>query len=468
MRLLLDLITSLSGEELSKLESLRLRGKQASVMHLVTQLRTSGRSATESEIAGLGLSRSHLYEISSVVLTKCYGLLVPGGGIELLEFLTYKNCSLQFNQELRKQRKQYMPGGGAGARSFYFTAFELLNRFTYNLIDTELIDEYGKLYESCEGISAEDSLAIAARKLQTRQARILSEGKNFTADRIGVLEEFTALERSAKTSAHPYLCYWVYSGLAWYWQHLGLRAERTLEYIQLALPYASKLQGYIFRDTAVEMQLRHADALFITGDTQRSHETFEKIYASLRPDHALMRRNYFLFRYLEVLIYNGRYDKAEQILRTHFEPQFTQHRTTASATAATLFAIMYLLSGDFPKAKEYLDIGMELNAKINFTLYNEVRNRYVEAAYYYLTGDWDYTLELSNRALQYLRSKHIGLHKHPFGYYFKIIESSVSYYSEGEPFWHKFEDKYKMLNTPAEGLFGKLMVKIRQTPKAKK
>lgn len=468
MRLLLNLITALNEDEAAKLSALKLRGKQQAVMDLVFSKRDSGIEPTGEEIARLELSNSHLYEISSVVLGKCHHILVPEGGIPLLEFLTYKNVHLQFNQELRRQKKKVELKKGKEAENFYLTGFELLHRFTYSLRDTDLMAEYGKLYlSSKKDATAEDELAVEARMLQAKQSSIISEGKNFNVDKSQVLEKLNELERIAKNSSHPYLCYSVYSGLAWYWHHLGSKPDRSLHYLQLALPYSTKLEGYIFRDVALEMQLRLADAYFITGGTQEAHEIFEKTYASLRPDHMLWRRNYYLFRYLEVLIFNERYSRAEKILQKHFEPQFRLRRTTASATAATLFAVLYMLSGDYVKAKHYLDIGIELNVKTNFTLYNEVRNRYVEAAYYYLTGDWDYTLELTNRGLQYLRSRHIGLNKHIFGYYFKIIEASVRFYSQGIPFWHKFEEKYKLLTSPAEGLFGKLIQKIRTSPKAK-
>ncbi len=468
MRLLLNLITALTDDEAAKLSALKLRGKQLAVMDLVLSKRKSGIEPTAEEVTHLELSSSHLYEISSVVLGKCNHILVPEGGIPLLEFLTYKNAHVQFNQELRKQRKTIALKRGKEAEIFYLSAFELLQRFTFNLRDPELIAEYGKLYlDSKKDASPEDELAIDARIMQTKQSSIISEGKNFLTDKKLILEKFTTLERIAKNSAHPYLCYSVYSGLAWYWQHIATKPDKYLHYLQLALPYSLKLDGYIFRDAALEMRLRLADAHFGMGSTQEAYEIFEKTYSTIRPDHMLWRRNYYLFRYLEVLIYNERYSRAEKILQEHFEPQFKLRPTSTSATAATLFSILYLLSGDYSKAKHYLDIGIEMNGKTNFTLYNEVRNRYVETAYYYLTGDWDYTMELASRGMQYLRSRHIGLNKHLFGYNFKVIEASVKFYSQGLPFWHKFEEKYKLLIMPAEGLLGKLLKKIRTTPRAK-
>ena len=336
------------------------------------------------------------------------------------------------------------------------------------MVDRDLIVEYGKLYLSAKkDATVEDGLAIEARMLHSRQTAILSEGKNYGKEQEQVFEKFSELEKIARRSGHAYFCYSVYSGLSWYWHHLAGKPDKSLEYLKLAMPHALKLDEYVFRDTPVEMQFRLADAHFMMGGTQEAYEIFERTYSSLRADHTLWRRNYFLFRYLEVLIYNGKYARAELILKERFEPLLKLRPTTGSATAATLFALLYLLTEDYPKAKHYLDIGISLNTKANFTLYNEVRNRYVEALYYYFIGDWEYTMTLTHRALQYLRDKHIGLKNHIFGYYFKIIEASIENHSKGTPFWHKLEEKYKVLTVPSEGLFGLLLKKVRFTTKNK-
>lgn len=468
MRLLINLITALTDEEAERLAVLKLRGKQLAVMELAFSKRSGGEDPTPDEIAQLQLSGSHFYEISSVVLSKCHKLLVPEGGLRLLEYLAYKNVDLQFKQELRRQRKNLANKKSKEAEIFYLNSFELLNRFTYSMLDHDMISEYAKLYLSAKKeATAEDELAIEARLLHVRQISVLSEGKNFGKEQEEVFEKFGELEKLATRTSHPYFCFSLYSGLSWYWHHLGGKLEKSLEYLKLAMPYALKLDAFVFRYTPVEMQFRIADAHFLLGGTQEAYDIFDRSFTALRPDHPLWRRNYFLFRYLEVLIYNGKYARAESILKERFEPMLKLRPTTSSATAATLFAMLYLLTEDYPKAKHYLDIGISLNCKTNFTLYNEVRNRYVETLYYYFTDDWDYTMTLTHRALQYLRDKHIGLKNHIFGYYFKIIEASVEYHSKGTPFWRKLEEKYKALTVPSEGLFGLLIKKVRATERYK-
>src|SRR5580765_1017883 len=104
MRLLLNLILSLTEEEAARLSTLHLRGKQRAMMNIILATRMSGTEPSKEEIDKLGLSDSHLYQITSVLLDKCEGLLVPDGGKALLEFFAYKNLPILFKQELRRQQ----------------------------------------------------------------------------------------------------------------------------------------------------------------------------------------------------------------------------------------------------------------------------------------------------------------------------------------------------------------------------
>jgi hypothetical protein len=462
MRLLLSLILALSEEEATRISAIRLRGKQRAVMNLLFACRLTGNEPTDADIASLQVSDSHLYEITSVLLGKCLHQLVPAGGIAVLEFIAYKNLNILFKQELRKQRKKLSSQKGKEAEDFFLSGFELLLRFTYNLIDSELIAEYGSAYLAAKKQpSAFDALAIEIRMLQIRMISVLAEGKNYGKEQEMVLEKLREAEHTARNGTHSYLSFSVYSALAWYWQHLGGKLDISLRYFQRAVPFSEKLEGYVFREMPDEMKLRLADAQFMLGGSYESFEIFERVYASVSPNHIVWKRNYYLFRYLEILIYNGKYYQAEQILKRQFEPSFTLRPTTASATAASLLAVLYLFTGDHRKSYHYLKIGMVLNRKGNFTLYNEVRNRYIEAMYYYLTDDWSHSSNLISRTMQYLYSRHIGLNKHNFGYFFKVIEASMAYVSQGKRFPKKLESKYKELTLPKEGLFGLLLKKVR-------
>jgi hypothetical protein len=466
MRFLLSLLLSLSEDESARVSTLYLQGKQKAVMMLLLALRKTGEQPTPEQIEKLDVTETHLYEISSVLLQKVLHLLAPKGGIVILEFLVYKNLHILFKTELRKMRKMPVYKKGKEAEEFYLAAFELAQKLSFNLIEEELLNELGAAYLAVKkSATKEDALAVETRKLSVRMLGIIAEGKNIKKDQDEVLDKLRELEGVARNSSNSYLCFAVYTALAWYWNHLGGKPDQCLRYIQRAIPYSEKLEGYVFRDIPQEMKLRLADAHFVMGGTKEALEIFERTYASVRADHIILKRNYYLFRYIEILIYNGKYAQAESLLKRHFGPILKQRPTTTSATAATLFALLYLFMEQYPKAYKYLEIGVHLNTKTNFTLYNEVRNRLVEAAYYYFMGDWTHTTNLTARGMQYLYTYRIGLNKHPFGYNFKIIDASVAYHSHGKAFSPKLEAKFKELTLPKEALFGLLLKKIRATSK---
>jgi len=466
MRLLLSLILALTEDEAARVSALRLKGKQNAVMQLLLASRLSGTEPTPEQLAQLHVSDTHLYEISSVLLAKALVLLAPKGGIAILEFIAYKNLNLHFKAELRKQRKVWDGKKGKEAEEFFLAAFELLQKLSYNLIEQDLLVELGDAYLSAKkNASKEDTLAIETRKLGVRMTGIIADGKNFGTEQDEVFSRLRELEASARNSSNVYFCFSVYSALAWYWNNLGSKPDHFLRYLQRAIPYSEKLDGFVFRYLAEEMKLRLADAHFILGGAQEALDIFDRVYSSARLDHIIWKRNYYLFRYIEIMIYNGRYAQAENLLKKHFEPLLALRPTTTSATAATQFAMLYLFTDNYPKAIHYLEIGMKLNVKTNFTLYNEVRNRLVESVYYYLIGDWTHVTNLTARAMQYLYGHRIGLNKHIFGYNFKIIEASVANFSNGKPFSAKLEAKYKELTLAKEGLFGLLLKKVRQSPK---
>ena len=321
MRLLLSLILSLTGDEAASLSKLRLRGKQRAVMQMLLAARTSGREPTKAETGKLELSASHLYQIISLLLDRCERVLVPDGGKALLEFFACKNLHILFKNELQRQEKQLAVKEVRNAEDFYQTVFELLLGFSYNLLDHKLIEEYARLYlASKKNRAPEDELAVKVRLLSIEMTAIRAEGKNPKKEREAIGEVLQEYEKLARNSSHPYFSFSVYSALAWYWRYLGAKPDVSLRYMQRAVPFAEKLEGFIFRDVKQEMQLRLADAYFNVGSATEALEIFERVYTFSDPRSMIWKRNSCLFSYLIILLYNGNYAKATQILTQYIQP----------------------------------------------------------------------------------------------------------------------------------------------------
>ncbi|MEI8134069.1 MAG: hypothetical protein WCH46_03190 [bacterium] len=471
MRLLFGLIMALSEDEFARLSTLRLKGKQLAVMTMMFNARKNGEPPTDEAVANINTTSTHLYEMCSVLLARSLEFLVPQGGVAILEFVANKNLKIAFKQELLKQTQRIDPQNQKAKEDFYLSAFELIFRQTYSVVDFDLGVKYGDLYiHSKRNYSIEDKMAVEARKTIHQLVGSLADSRRYLKDSEELGNQLKGYESAVRNSTHPYFCYTVYSGLAWYSQHVLGKPDMNLRYLQRATVFAEKLDNYVFRELEVEMKLRIADAQFALGATEEALEIYERAFRMARPDSLLWKRNYFLLRYLDILIYHGKYFQAEEILKKYYEPMLRLAPSTTSATASCLFAILYLLSGKYDESKKYLDTAFKLNRRTNYTAYNDIRNRIVRAALSYITGDWDETDHTTRTTMTYLYSRDLGLSRHSVGYYFKIIDALIILFKEGKPLSRKNETKFIELTHPKEGLMGLILKKVRATnakPQAK-
>ncbi len=464
MRLLQQLITTLSEDERRHLETMPLRGKKQQVL-LALLNHYNEPEKLDEEIATLDISKTHLYEMSSLLLDASYELLAPQGGIELLEFLVNKNLPVHFKKEFRSVEKEYKKASAAERGKFYLMIYLLVGRFPYTNIDHELLEYSSKQFLSTLSPPDPDyELAFVADKIKQEMVhdQLVHRTKE-KIDQASKLEKLMEYVPRATASNNIFLKNIVFRSLAWYWRFVEKDSEKVLHYLQQIEPFIPTFDTTIYRNEPYRSYFELADVYFDLGRHEESLNIFREAYGKTQSSDDVWKQYRFLFRYVELLIYLGQYEEAEQLLHKQFGPLLPLEPTSVSATAATLFAIYYIFTDNYPKAKEYLDIGMALNTKDNYTLYNEVRNRYVEAVYYYLIYDWYYTITVCERALQYLRSKGMALSEHSFGYFFKIIEASIEFYEHGTPFSEELEAKYDDLSSPKEVLFGLLLQKVRNT-----
>src|SRR5437764_9770212 len=142
----MNFVGALSEEETGRLQVLRLRGKQRAVMNLILISAASGHDPSAAAIKKTGASGTHFYEITAVLLKKCFKLLVPQSGIALLEFLAYKNLPFIFRQEVLRQEKKFAGIQSKESEDFYLSVFELSMRFSYPMLDKDMIAVYSKKY----------------------------------------------------------------------------------------------------------------------------------------------------------------------------------------------------------------------------------------------------------------------------------------------------------------------------------
>lgn len=468
MRLFQQLIATLNADELALVNAMPLRGKKKEVLKLMIAARSMPEGSLAIEIKKLAITKEHLYEITSLLLHSCYEVVCPNGNIELLDLLSIKNLPTHYKKQLRVIEKEVV--GRARTEhdleklsTFYLTIYFQLQRFPFSLFDWKLIGKYEAMYlESIGNHDPEAVLGLEAHRIRhTLQNTQIANKRKATSIIATSYARLKEIELIAEKSHHTLLNYFTYESLGWYHQNIEKDPSLSLHYLEKLMIHSANLDTVIFPRANIRTKLQVADAYINIGRNDESITLFESVFSNATPsDHAWVFYRFSL-RYIETLISVGQYKKAELLLKEKFDSQFIGEPTSVTISVASLYLILYLITAQYTKAKFYLDLSIKLNTEKNHLVYNEVRNRYLEAVYYYLIGDWAYTPDLCERALHYLRGKGLGLKDNSFGYFFKLIEASIDLHTNNKAFTPELEARYAELTLPQEALFGKLLIEIR-------
>ena len=453
-------VMSLTDEEALRLRQIKIGRKQSRILGHALSLRDSKEPSPRLSIPP-GYTASHFYQIRSVILRRCYGVF-GATAQEQLEFLWRKNLIAHLKQEFRRRESELASKKGAEAETLYFTAFELLHRFQQNLIDLDLIAYCRKGYLQAKGhVLPEDKLMLDARTVLGKLVTMLNDGKEENHEPKKLYARLSAFQSKLTPSSDPRFSLFVFSAIAWYWRNFGNDPEKIIRYCKRAIPFADRLRRtYIFREMPTAMRLRLGEAYFISGKDREATKMLQSALARIAPDNTIWKRYFFLFPCIEILMYQDKCDRCEEILRTHFEPLLTKRPSVAPIGGAVLFAKLYLLSKEYPKAKKYLDLAIKLNRKKNYTFRTDIEDRFLEAAYYFLTGDPDFALTICKRARHFLVIRNRGLGKYKFGWYFRYLELVINRIETGKPIPKEAAEKYKLLTARKEMVLGKLLREI--------
>jgi tetratricopeptide (TPR) repeat protein len=460
MKLLETFIMSLTDEEALRLRRIKIGRKQSQILRHALSLREN-KDTSSRLVVPTDYTPSHFYQIRSIILRRCYGEF-GATTQEQLEFLWRKNHIAHFKQEFKRRESELSSKKSAEAEALYFTAFELLHRFPQNFIDMDLIGKCRKGYLAAkELVTPEDKLMLDARTAQDKLITLLNDGKEENHEPKKLFSKLSLFESKLTPSSDPRFSLNVFSAMAWYARYFGNDPIKFTHYCEAAIPFADRLRkNYIFREMPAAMRLRLGEAYFISGRDPEAKKVLQNTLAKIGPEDTLWKRYFFLFPSVEILMYQGKYDRCEEILKTHFEPLFTQRVSTAPMSGAALFAKLYLLKKEYPKAKKYLDLAINLNRKKNFTLRADLENRFLEAAYYYFIGDLDFAQTICKRARHFLVIRNKGLGKYRFGWYFRYLELVIKHIETGKAIPEEAEEKYKLLTARKEMVIGKLLQEI--------
>jgi hypothetical protein len=132
MSLLFDFIKNLPPSERGKVTAQSFKGKTEMLFRAVIAQAETGVFEREKIQKALNLSGSHFDKITSELLSKCFTILYPEGGLPLLNYLSMRVAfNKLFYKELAKQMKHLETVKDKKVKAAFYK--EAINHIHYNL-----------------------------------------------------------------------------------------------------------------------------------------------------------------------------------------------------------------------------------------------------------------------------------------------------------------------------------------------
>jgi len=411
MSLLSELITSLFPEELLSIRKMRLEGKQKAVLDLVIE-RHHAMPAPEEEAKLIGITSNHLYSIQSILLQRCYKVLVPEDGVYLLIFLQTRGLGLHCKKEILAQEKQLYErhADPLEIERFYLQTLNVLQAVTLAHFTPKVLEEFRARFLALEQPPhPHNYFHIKIRELLFKEILVTSNPKKRKPSDVEYIRnELLLLEQGLTGSDHPMAPYFLESAFIIYYALLEPDMMKQEYHLRKALSLTSKLPDLLRSEEKIRMSLRIANLKLTMGEFNEALELYEQQYQ--KHGIELFRMfGYHLDRLVRLYLIAGKYTNAEELLVKGYENHIRRGGSHVATSGVIFYVELSLLRRDPSKTKRYLEKAFQLNSGSAFTVDLEIEIRLLQVMYHYLIGDYDFINHLVTRAQKYLQRKGLKL-----------------------------------------------------------
>ncbi|HYF03792.1 MAG TPA: hypothetical protein VEC36_10480 [Patescibacteria group bacterium] len=457
MNYLHEFINILKGDELEKVQSLQLPLRQRNVLHTILNFRHRELPEVPELLKALDMSSQHFYKINSVLLNKCYAAFAPELGLRVLEILTAKNLYRHFCHEMFLQEKQLLKNAPDQLEEFYFRCFNLLQAQSAKYYEEPLTCSFGEKYLAArKNPQKDDELYVEVRLLQTRIIMLSVRGKN---DELGC-KMLNELERHAEAlhgSRHAPALYGHYHGFAAYYTYFtdaDENAGKILDYLLKARSICEEYPHILGTSYQLWTQGKIAEAHYAAGNFQQAYENYTELFKTDIRER--QKWFYHATKFTQICIILGELAKAGELLHEYFDVHVASREKTMTTMGSISYAKLHLAKGELLKAKEYIDLGFELNTK-NYYVQYEIELRNLQNTYFFLKEEWELAEDLARRNLKFLTSKGFTLETSTYGYFYKMILAFINTRMHKEKFPESLEPKYELYQKSYYAVYGKLL-----------
>ncbi len=467
MSLLFDFIKNLPPSEREKVTAQSFKGKTEMLFRAIIAQAETGVFEREKIQKALNLSGSHFDKITSELLSKCFTILYPEGGLPLLNYLSMRVAfNKLFYKELARQIKQLEAVKDKKVKAAFYK--EAVNHIHYNLPivnkDTKVLGMLCKNYIATipKQEKTEAQLWVNCRLLFNRIDSLFAASK--VKDKaLEVLKKIQKLGNPLVIQKHELLFeyYWV---LLYY--HMAIEDfSKAAEVAIEAIEKVSKLPDEKAALNKLRLELKLSELYYFSSRFNESYQKYDAVFTGPQAD-MIPERGYHTTKYIQICLITGNLNDAKtQIdkMRNFYGDNLEE---TLPVRDIFSFIKYYLFAGDYDNTFRYLQLGFQRNPKGKYFQY-EVELRNLQVALFYLTGKQTEALQMCERNIKYLRA-----HGHPvkhsnYPYFYILTRAIFEEKTTGRKLKPVEEEKMQRYLRGSFGVYGQLLLMMKNCPPQK-
>ena len=140
-------LNTLKEPEKKSLGNMNLRGKEREAFEYTLRFLRKEFPESDKVIQDLGVTKTHMYKLNSVLLSKCYQCLFPNDIFLLLAYLKQNGLYVLMRTEAKAAEKELLENLSPKEKEdFYLRLFHLFIDVPYKYFDKKIVLEYGDKY----------------------------------------------------------------------------------------------------------------------------------------------------------------------------------------------------------------------------------------------------------------------------------------------------------------------------------
>ncbi|MDB5283690.1 MAG: hypothetical protein JWO06_2765 [Bacteroidota bacterium] len=461
MSFLLDLIKTLTEDELKKLNSMPVKGREEEVLHKTLKYR---KEKTDVDVDAriqkeLSLTKSHYDKINSVLLRKCYEHFTDGSSEQVLNLIFEKRLMALQVHELKIREKNLLKNGTRQQLNDFYWAYLLKVRSqSVNGFDKKWIISMAHKYLATlpkATLEDEAEVMLMCESTFVFYHAVIGEGPGYEPVFLKLIADW---EKKLKGKKYHRANFQLLLSKANYYDYYTSNhaivdtLEEALREFDLAkekIPVNQKMYAYSKLAKAYCQCSRFEEAM------RTYKECFRLWGEEMRKNH------YQMLMYSVVALINREFDEAQNMI------EYMMPKLTSSTDIGMKFntfrnnAILHMHKSEYDEALKHIHSFMQF-PRSETDLLGDILNRMIHNVYFVMIGDFETATNLIEKNKKFLRSKGKTILTAEYTPYFNMLRDIIRYKTGIVKLPADFDKKMEPFQQGIMKLYGDLLLKMLQ------